>query len=462
MTSANQSVGGFRTLLRKRNFLRLWLAQVISMTMLSAANYALLQLINGITGKSADSTLQIGLVIIFFCLPAVLFGGIAGVFVDRWHKRRVLFFSNCLRAFVTCGFVAVLLMQKSQLLVIYLLTFLISAIGQFFAPAEGAVIPMLVGEEELMPALSLFQVTSLLSTPLGLILFAPLLLALLPTFSFMGLTITPFVLLYLIIAVLYGLCAILIMRIPVKHFLAPMPRAERIADASVYTELATAIRNVWRETVQAWAFVYQRSLLLESVLQFSFAGVLLLLISNLAPPFVTELLHLSPTRYPNAIMLIFAPAGLGLAGSSLLLPRITEHLGKSLTIFIGCLCLALMMALLPLSTTLTHTPAQDSSPIPLLTIAIVMVIVFIAGIAINCINIPANTIMQEQTPGWIKGRVLALQLVLYNGSAIPIILLVGILVKFLLLPTVLYVLAAAIAFFGLWGLYYEYTLGLRE
>lgn len=58
MASANPSMGGFLTLLRKRNFLRLWLAQVISMTMLSASNYALLQLINGITGESADSTIQ--------------------------------------------------------------------------------------------------------------------------------------------------------------------------------------------------------------------------------------------------------------------------------------------------------------------------------------------------------------------------------------------------------------------
>ena len=36
---------GFRTLLKKKNFLRLWLAQLISMTILNASNYALLILI---------------------------------------------------------------------------------------------------------------------------------------------------------------------------------------------------------------------------------------------------------------------------------------------------------------------------------------------------------------------------------------------------------------------------------
>ena len=38
--------GGFLTLLRKRNFLLLWLAQLVSMTIQNASNYAVLVLIN--------------------------------------------------------------------------------------------------------------------------------------------------------------------------------------------------------------------------------------------------------------------------------------------------------------------------------------------------------------------------------------------------------------------------------
>jgi MFS family permease len=426
------------------------------MTMLSTSNFALLQLINGITGESADATIQIGLVIIFFCLPAVLLGGVAGVFVDRWNKQHVLFWSNCLRALVPCGFVALLFFDRSQLLVIYLLTFLLSSIGQFFTPAEGSVIPMLVNKEELMPALSLFQVTSLLSTPLGFMLFAPILLTFLPTFSFMGLEITPIVLLYLIMAVLYGICAILIARIPSEQFLEPILPTRRVAGSGLFAELSAALRSVWKETAQAWAFIYRHILLFVAVIQLSFAGVLLLLISNLAPPLVTDLLHLSPKRYPNAMVLIFAPAGIALAGSSLLLPRITARLGKSRTILIGCLFLALMIAFLPLSTTLAQTLEQHGYQVASLHVLVAMLVMFFAGIALNCINTPANTMMQEQTPGWIKGRVLALQLVLYNGSAVPIILLVGILVKFFTLSTVLYMLAATIVCFGWWGFYYEH------
>ncbi len=98
------------------------------------------------------------------------------------NKRRVLWASNCLRALATFLFVGVLFINHKLLVPVYLLTFLISAIGQFFAPAEGSAIPMLVSEDELMPALSLFNITFMLSQALGFILFAPLALSLLPTF----------------------------------------------------------------------------------------------------------------------------------------------------------------------------------------------------------------------------------------------------------------------------------------
>ena len=141
--------GGFLTLFKKRNFLRLWLAQVISLTVFNASNSALLVLINTITG---GSTTQIGLAIICFSLPAVLFGAPAGVVVDHMDKRLVLWGSNCLRALATFLFVLLLFLDRQTILpFIYLLTFLISTISQFFTPAEGSTIPLLVDKDELFP-----------------------------------------------------------------------------------------------------------------------------------------------------------------------------------------------------------------------------------------------------------------------------------------------------------------------
>src|SRR5437879_2551173 len=159
---------GFLTLLKKKNFLRLWLAQLISMTILNASNYALLVLIEEVT----HSTTLVGLAIICFSLPALLLGAPAGVYVDRINKRRVLWGSNCLRAIATFVFVLSLLTNRHQLVPVYLLTFLISCIGQFFTPAEGSAIPLLVGEDEFMSALYFLNISFLFYLVFCFILFA--------------------------------------------------------------------------------------------------------------------------------------------------------------------------------------------------------------------------------------------------------------------------------------------------
>src|SRR5437763_6468089 len=102
---------GFLTLLKKKNFLRLWLAQLISMTIFNASNFALLVLIEEVTG----STTLVGLAIICFSLPALLLGAPAGFYVDRMNKHRVLWSSNCLRAIASLLFVISLLLNRQML-----------------------------------------------------------------------------------------------------------------------------------------------------------------------------------------------------------------------------------------------------------------------------------------------------------------------------------------------------------
>ncbi|HLH60821.1 MAG TPA: MFS transporter [Ktedonobacteraceae bacterium] len=435
---------GFRTLLRKRNFVLLWMAQLISMTVLNASNYAILVLIEEITG----STTLVGLAIISFSLPAVLFGAPAGVFVDHLNKRRVLWSSNCLRAIATFGFVVSLLLNRHELITIYLLTFLISGIGQFFTPAEGSTIPMLVNEEELLPALSLFNITFMLAQALGFILLAPLVLSFLPAFMLFGVTIGPIVTLYSIMGVLYGVCALLVALIPPGLFAqAHIEDRENLGTRSL-----SVIGNVWSETKQGWHFIRRNHLLFLAVIQLSFAGVLLLVIGELATPLVTKLFELPP----SAMAFIFAPAGIGLVVGSVLMPGITRRLGKTRAIFTGTIIMAVDILFLPFSTIVARFLEPDgwnTNPLLLIFVALVM---FTAGFAIDLINVPAQTAVQELTPDWIKGRVLALQLMFYNACSIPVILFIGAIADLFGLAKVIYLISALIAGFGLWGRYYEH------
>jgi MFS family permease len=445
MALARQSEG-FLTLLKKKNFLRLWLAQLISMTILNASNYALLILIENTT----HSTTLIGLAIISFSLPAVLLGGPAGVFVDRLNKRRVLWTSNCLRAIVTFLFVVALLTRRDAILPLYLLTFIIASIGQFFTPAEGSTIPMLVSEDELMPALSLFNITFMLSQALGFVIFAPILLSVLPTITIFHVMIDAIVQLYVIVGFLYLVCALLITSIPQKNFKSP--GAEPNTKAPITTQTLGIINNVWDEMQQGWRFVRSNKQLFQAVVQLSFAGVLILVISLLATPIVTQLLYLPA----NALALVFAPAGIGLILGSLITPQITHKLGKLRTLLTGILVMTIATLLIPSVVLLAKfLQPHGWNNNPLLTVAVGF-FMCIAGVALDLVNIPANTAMQELSPNWIKGRVLALQIVLYSACSIPIILFVGMLSDLIGIDRVLYLMAACELAFGIWNIYYKH------
>lgn len=445
MALAAQS-GGFLTLLKKRNFLRLWLAQLLSMTIFFASNYALLILIENIT----HSTTLVGISIICFSLPAVIIGPPAGVFVERMNKRRVLWSSNLLRALATLLFVIILLFDRSRLIIpIYLLTFLISAIGQFFAPAEGSTIPMLVSKDELMPALSLFSITFMLAQALGFIFLAPLALSFLPVVHLYHIAFDSITQLYLLIAVLYLACTGLVLLIPASSFTPPTTDKE--AAEPVTREFLDTLNTVWLELLQGWNFVYRNKHLFLAVMQLSFAGVLILVISQIATPVVTQMLFLPA----NAMAVVFAPAGIGLVVGSILMPRITSHLSKSRTILIGTIALSIATVLLPLTTLLARSLQPHGwNTNPLLLIAITLVM-FLAGFALDCINIPSQTTMQELTPEWIKARVLALQQTFYSACSIPIIPAIGAIADLFGIANAIYLLSISELAFGIWGLFYQ-------
>ena len=434
---------GFHTLFKNRNFLLLWLAQLISMTILNASNFAIIVLIQEITG----STTLIGLAIICFSIPAVIIGAPAGVFVDHRNKRRILFYSNILRAFATFGFVVSLVINRNELVTIFLLTFLISSIGQFFTPAEGASIPLLVDEEELTSALSLFNITFMLSQAIGFIVLAPLILLLLPSFNLVNIPIFPAEALYAIIAVLYLVSALLISLIPSKAFTERKHKKHE----QTGTDSIGALQNVWNEVREGWTFIRRNSQLFLAVIQLSFAGVLLLVIGELATPLVTKLFNLPA----SSVAFVFAPAGVGLVAGSVVMPRILQRMSKEHAIFIGSLVLAGTIVLLPLSYLLGHYIEKQGLSSKLIYLGAVPFFMFIAGVAIDFINIPAQTAIQESTPEWIKGRVLALQLMLYNAFSIPILLFIGGIADTFGIDKVIYLVSVIIICFGLWGRFYE-------
>ena len=146
--------------LRQRNFALLWFAGFISTTGDWALNVALPFYVYQMTG----SALATSLMFMARTLPGVLLGSVAGVFVDRWDRKKTMVVVNLLATLL----VLLMLTVKSieWLWVVYLVALVESALMQFFTPAEKALLPRLVDEKHLVTANSL----SALNINLGMLI----------------------------------------------------------------------------------------------------------------------------------------------------------------------------------------------------------------------------------------------------------------------------------------------------
>ncbi|GAA3587697.1 MFS transporter [Kribbella ginsengisoli] len=99
------------------------------------------------------STLASGGLLLASFLPLVLLGSPAGVFVDRWDRRRTMVVTNLLHALVLLPLL--LVRDGDTLWLIYLVILAQSCLQQFFRPAEQSLIPALVEAPQLVTANSL-------------------------------------------------------------------------------------------------------------------------------------------------------------------------------------------------------------------------------------------------------------------------------------------------------------------
>lgn len=437
----------FRRVLRNRNFLLIWCAQLISLTVLNAANYGVVVQVTNVT----HSALMSGLAIIAFTLPAVPFSAVAGVIVDRLNKRQVLWISNMLRVVVMLLMLVSLLANPTNVWSLFALTFVASLVGQFFIPAEGSSIPLLVGERELMPALSLFNISLTVSQAIGFLLFGRLVAAIFPSFTVsigtLTLAIQPIDMLFVVIAVLYAVCAVLILCIPARAFQEAHTYKH---ESGTHIEVGRAMQNLWRDMVEGWHIVRADPLLFFSVIQLSVVGVIMLLIGELAGTFVQQVLH----RPAEDMSLILAPAGIGLVAASVLVPHITERVGKIRLTVIGFIALAMGFLLLPITqwVVLRLNPQRGAeSPFLLWT---TILLVLLLGVAMAVVNIPTQTMMQERAPDEGRARVLSLQYMIYNAGSIPVLLFAGAIAQYLGFNLLIAMLSASLLLFCWWGVRY--------
>jgi predicted MFS family arabinose efflux permease len=148
--------------LRQRDYALLWFGGLVSMLGDFVLFVGLPYEIYRLTG----STLASAGMLLAFLIPNILLGSVAGVYVDRWDRRRLMITVNLLQAL---SLLPLLLVDQLGLWVIYAVLVLESSISQLFHPAQVALMPSLLrgGEEELLTANSLSGVGRHLARLIG-------------------------------------------------------------------------------------------------------------------------------------------------------------------------------------------------------------------------------------------------------------------------------------------------------
>jgi len=153
----------FREVLRNRNFFLLWLGQTVSQLGDRLDQMALIALVYL---RAPGSSLQIAKILSFTIIPVFLIGPLAGVYVDRWNRRRTMYICDLLRSLLVLTIPLFLFYTKS-LGPIYLIIFIVFSIGRFFVPAKLSIIPDLVNKKDLLIANSLINTTGMIAATLG-------------------------------------------------------------------------------------------------------------------------------------------------------------------------------------------------------------------------------------------------------------------------------------------------------
>ena len=160
MTEKQQQPVSPFAVFKNRSFSLLWTAQLISTIGSALTSLASSILVFRLTG----SALSVGLMLIATAAPSVLIGLVAGVYVDRLNRKSIMFVADILRAILVLSIPFAI---THNIVWLYIIVALSSAIEQFFNPAIESVIPEVASDEELAAANSLMAISTFGSTAVG-------------------------------------------------------------------------------------------------------------------------------------------------------------------------------------------------------------------------------------------------------------------------------------------------------
>jgi MFS family permease len=335
---------------------RIWYAQIVS---LLGDFLALFAVISVVSFKLHGTPSQVTGVQISYMLPLALLGPLAGVFVDRWPLKPTLVASDLIRA----GLV-LLLVLSTALWQVYAILIALSSVSSFFAPAQSVTIRSHVPREGLLSANALMQIAMM-----GIRIIGP---------AAAGALVAAFgaTLCYAIDGVSFLASAVLISTVTIVR--AASPAAAGPAGNS-------RVHQVWLDMVEGVKYIVHHPAL-SFVVAAMAAGLFTIgCFGPLIAIFVRESLHASAGMFG----FISAMIGVGLMAGTQGLRAVAHRWSNEAMVLSGLVGIGAGVFLLG---ALEYVPATVFAT-------------FLIGFAFAGIIVPAQTLMQQETPPALMGRI---------------------------------------------------------
>ncbi len=350
---------------------RLWIAQVISIFGDFLVLYAVISVL---TFKLHATAAQVTDVQVAYLLPIAVLGVIAGVFVDRWPLKPTMVASDLIRAGL-----ALLLLLASQLWHYYAVLAAISVVSSFFAPAQGVAIRSAVPLHGLRSANALLQ-----QVMFGMRILGPAVAAMLVA-SFGAISC------YLADSASFVFSALLIGSVAFiqQEQAAASPAAAAALAASSAAGAAAApaspLAAIWRDMKQGFSFIVHHASLLFVILALAAGMFVVGCFGPLIAVYVRDILHESNRTFGTTSALI----GVGMLIGINLLTTAGKNVKSATLVYAGLGGMAAGLLLLA-GTAHVWTACIGT---------------FVIGLAVAGIIIPSQTLLQQETPPALMGRV---------------------------------------------------------
>ena len=425
---------GYRAVLKNKSFLALWIAQIFSQL---ADRVIFVVFVAVIATKFVStSTAPQSFLYVAFTIPAVLLTAVAGVFIDKWNKKHILIVTNIGRA----ALIALLPLFSKSLFGIYTLAFMVSAVTQFFVPAEASTIPATVKKHQLLSANSLFTATMMGSIIFGFVLGDPLI-------NIFGLKEV-----YIAISSLFLLSTISLL------FMKYKPTEGEKTQHKTFKEFTDELKD-------GFAFIKSNPVILNAMLKLSALFSIIVMMCILAISISQQILYPHHAALgAQKFVYIVAFSGLGMVIGSLIVGKFFKKQNKLLTTFTGFTVIGFSMIFL---TALKLIPQGLHIAIPewhlagiyfesfKFTLRMIYCYTFAALLGFGCAMsaIPVQTILHTNVPEAMRGKVFGVQFTLLStSSTLPIIIaayaadLIGVI-------NILFLVGIPVALFGVWGIF---------